>query len=275
MSTDAALSAKARRLKELLEELFQYDRSDLNFGIYRVLNQRRAEIQRFLDERLMTQIEETFAAEHGQDATLRKQLEEAEEGARAAGIEPDEAPKVIELRARLADSTPSAQLADEACADLERFFRRYYHEGDFLSLRRYRAGTYAVPYEGEEVLLHWANRDQYYIKSSESLASYAFTLPSKRVVRLKVVAADEEGGGFKPAPGDERRFVLAESFVDTSGTNELVLRFVYAPVEKRVKQADLNLSSSEAILSADALQDWRDELSESVDGSQSTLLGRH
>jgi len=47
--------------------------------------------------------------------------------------------------------------------------RRYYNEGDFLSLRRYKEGVYAIPYEGEEVKLYWANHDQYYIKSSEYL----------------------------------------------------------------------------------------------------------
>ena len=42
-----------------------------------------------------------------------------------------------------------------------------YQGGDFLALRRYKAGVYAIPYEGEEVKLHWANADQYYIKTSE------------------------------------------------------------------------------------------------------------
>ena len=35
---------------------------------------------------------------------------------------------------------------------------------------------YAIPYEGEEVTLHWANKDQYYIKTSEYLRDYAFRL---------------------------------------------------------------------------------------------------
>ena len=40
----------------------------------------------------------------------------------------------------------------------------------------YKPGVYAIPYEGEEVKLHWANRDQYYIKTSEYLRDYAFRL---------------------------------------------------------------------------------------------------
>ena len=60
------------------------------------------------------------------------------------------------------------------------FFRRYYDEGDFISLRRYKEGVYAIPYEGEEVKLHWANADRYYIKTAEYFHDYAFKLPDDR-----------------------------------------------------------------------------------------------
>jgi adenine-specific DNA-methyltransferase len=36
------------RLKTLLRELFQFDAADLDFGIYRIMNQRRAEIDDFI-----------------------------------------------------------------------------------------------------------------------------------------------------------------------------------------------------------------------------------
>lgn len=112
------------------------------------------------------------------------------------------------IEAAFAHDPDTARLADEAYADLARFFERYYDEGDFLSLRRYRKDTYVVPYEGEEVLLHWANRDQYYIKSIEHLSGMAFRLEDDRSVRLVVVASDELAGNVKPAPGEEGRFAL-------------------------------------------------------------------
>ncbi|MEZ4740236.1 MAG: hypothetical protein R2818_12990 [Flavobacteriales bacterium] len=63
---------------------------------------------------------------------------------------------------------------------LYRFFERYYEDGDSVS-RRYlthetagKAAPYAVPYDGQEVMLHWANRDQYYIKTSEHFDNYTF-----------------------------------------------------------------------------------------------------
>ncbi len=45
-----------------------------------------------------------------------------------------------------------------------------------LFLRRYKKDVYAIPYEGEEVKLHWANADQYYIKTSEYFKKYNFKL---------------------------------------------------------------------------------------------------
>ena len=58
----------------------------------------------------------------------------------------------------------SIQVAEELKSrvynDLFTFFSRYYEEGDFVSKRRYgRSETYAIPYNGEEVMLYWANRD--------------------------------------------------------------------------------------------------------------------
>jgi adenine-specific DNA-methyltransferase len=212
-------SQKAERLLATLRRLFQYDRGDLDFGIYRVLNQRRDEIERFLTQELLPEIQSAFAAQANGDES-------------------------------------TSTLADGVCSDLERFFSRYYDEGDFLPLRRYRADTYAVPYEGEEVLLHWANRDQYYVKSSASLSGLALNLHDGRRLRLEVVASDEPLGGVKPAPGEERRFVLASDPVRTSG-DELLVRFAYARSEKGISQADLNALSLEAIVADEGTVDWR------------------
>ena len=38
------------KLKRLLGELFQFDRADLDFGIYRIMNRRREEVSSFLDD---------------------------------------------------------------------------------------------------------------------------------------------------------------------------------------------------------------------------------
>ncbi len=88
-------------------------------------------------------------------------------------------------------------------------------EGDFLAKRVYKPGVYAIPYEGEEVTLHWSNKDQYYIKTSEYLRDYAFRLrphddrnPMRVHFRL-VDATEGEHGNVKAAEGKDRVFILA------------------------------------------------------------------
>lgn len=39
-------------------------------------------------------------------------------------------------------------------------------------------------------MLHWANKDQYYIKSGENFANYAFKLDDGRKVSFKLLSAD-------------------------------------------------------------------------------------
>ena len=83
--------------------------------------------------------------------------------------------------------------------------------------------AYALPYEGEEVKLHWANHDQYYIKTSEDLKNYSFkTAGGKKRVRFEVVAGGTETNNNKAAEGKERRFILhADAPVQANG-DELI-----------------------------------------------------
>ena len=121
-----------------------------------------------------------------------------------------------DLRAKLdSDAVDIGALESEVYDHLFSFFRRYYSEGDFLAKRVYKPGVYAIPYEGEEVKLHWANHDQYYIKTSEYLRDYAFRLrpdDDKKPMRVHfrlVDAAEGEHGNVKAAEGKDRVFILA------------------------------------------------------------------
>ena len=153
------MSAAFDKLRSKLAELFQLDAAaELDFGIYRILNARRVEVEAFLDS-LEPQVE-AILAEALQTGTseLKAELEKVEAGLRAGGF--DEAmiataPKVKELREKIATSgsDPTA-LTHDIFSHLTTFFSRYYKDGDFLSLRRYKRDTYAIPYEGEEVKLH-------------------------------------------------------------------------------------------------------------------------
>jgi len=188
------MSENLERLKQLLAELFQLDQAELDFGIYRIMNTKREEITRFLDNDLLPQVREVLSAyERESRAVLQAELEKAKEQAKNLGFEdPAQAPKVKELQARYNAAFDVEAAEKEVFSHLYNFFRRYYQEGDFISLRRYKEGVYAIPYEGEEVTLYWANHDQYYIKTSEYLRNYTFRLPSGRRVHFKLVEADTE-----------------------------------------------------------------------------------
>jgi len=78
------------------------------------------------------------------------------------------------------------------------------------TVRRYKKDTYAIPYEGEEVKLHWANSDQYYIKSGEYFRDYTFVV-NEKTIHLKLSDAETESNNNKATSNKERRFVILES----------------------------------------------------------------
>ena len=286
------MSQKYEKLKILLKELFQLDQPDLDFGLYRVLHAKSAEVSQFLDNDLLPQVQAAFGQYRTADkAELEKELSTVIAGVETAGMNPDDSPKVKDLRARLkSEAVDIGALESEVYDHLFSFFRRYYAEGDFLARRVYKPGVYAIPYEGEEVTLHWANKDQYYIKTSEYLRDYAFRLrpddenkPMRVHFRL-VDAAEGEHGNVKAAEGKDRLFILSvpgesgHGFIaeeDGEQGKELVIRFEYRPValtdwpeeeragkKKPPTQKDLSALATKRILAATdtALAEWVAEL---------------
>ena len=240
------MSQKYEKLKILLKELFQLDQPDLDFGLYRVMHAKSAEVSQFLDNDLLPQVKTAFNQYRSADkAEIEKDLATAIEQAQGLGVDPETTQRVKELRARLkSDAVDIGALESEVYDHLFSFFRRYYSEGDFLAKRVYKPGVYGIPYEGEEVLLHWANKDQYYVKTSEHLRDYACRLrpdDNKNPMRVHfrlVDASEGEHGNVKAAEGKKRVFVLAplgdsgNDFVgeeDGSHGPELVIRFEYRP----------------------------------------------
>jgi adenine-specific DNA-methyltransferase len=230
------MNPKYEKLKRLLKELFQLDQPDLDFGLYRVMHARSGEITQFLDRELLPQVKEAFSLYRTADkAEIEKQLREKSAQYRADGLDPDSVPGIQKLRDQLAQAVDLSALENEIYDHLFSFFRRYYNEGDFLSLRRYKEGVYAIPYEGEEVKLHWANADQYYIKTSEYLRDYAFRLRPEDAqnamrVHFRLVDATEgEHGNVKAAEGKDRVFILTDTDFVVEEGGELLIRFEYRP----------------------------------------------
>ncbi len=275
------------KLKTLLIELFQLDQPDLDFGLYRIMHAKSAEVTQFLDNELLPQVTAAFGQFRSADkAEMERELNKVIAGVEAAGMYPEQSPKVQALREQLKnDGVDVGRLESEVYDHLFSFFRRYYSEGDFLAKRVYKPGVYAIPYEGEEVMLHWANKDQYYIKTSEYLRDYAFRLrpdleekPMRVHFRLADVAEGEHGN-VKASEGKERRFKLAEENPVTLEDGELMIRFTYQP--DTAKQKELNAAAEEAIAAMEdaSLKAWITELGKPnvrSDGSSSgTRLRLH
>jgi adenine-specific DNA-methyltransferase len=256
------MSTNYEKLKKALAEIFQLDQADLDFGIYRIMNQKRGEITRFLEKDLLPQVKQAFAAFKPADKSeIKSKLDTLVQQITDAGLNPDESPKVQELKAQYNTATDFSALENEVFSHLTNFFRRYYDKGDFISQRRYKEGVYAIPYEGEEVKLYWANHDQYYVKTSEYFRDYTFKLPSNRTVHFKIAEADTEKDNIKSANGNDRRFILCDKEPIEKTDTELIIKFEYKSDEAKRSQKDLNATALDIIMSWEEISDWTKELS--------------
>jgi len=69
------MNENLKKLKTVLREMFQLDQADLDFGIYRIMNQKRDEIEQFLDRDLLPQVKTAFSHFDGGRAELQKELD--------------------------------------------------------------------------------------------------------------------------------------------------------------------------------------------------------
>lgn len=293
-------NAKLLELVTKLREIFQIDRPELDFGVYRILNARADEINDYLEHRLAEKVQEALSS--GSTASiqqLQNEVKEAEKNAEALGVSPESVPKVLELRQKLTEySAGSNEHENAVFSHLLTFFSRYYDNGDFISQRRYKGDTYAIPYAGEEVMLHWANQDQYYTKSGENFANYSFKLEDGRTVHFRLVAADTAKDNRKDND-KERRFALVHQKtitrtdeqgdeyeeelipveeVDGKEGQELIIRFEYAAQPKGTKQDALIGKAVDIVLKDDAVQArWLDlgNRQPTEKNPQRTLLEKH
>ncbi len=302
-STHKHLSKNARenlsKLKTKLRELFQLDRGDLDFGLYRIMALKSAEIEDFLDNHLLPQITEALGEIAESDiSSRREELEKATEEAENLGYNPEESSKIKEIQAQIKAAEKDQQKEADVYNHLYNFFSRYYDEGDFMSLRRYKSAgkeAYSIPYNGEEVKLHWANADQYYIKTTENYSSYIFIVKKGKEelrVRFEIIAADNEKDSIKEIDGDKRFFILAKDFLSeeqqpSTKNRDLIIRFEHRPLTEgekikypkngNNKQKEINKHAEEKIRKK-LTDDWLilvRTICPTETNDSRTLLGKH
>jgi len=242
-----ATESNVEKLKRLLRDMFQFDCSELDFGIYRIMNYKRKAIEDFINKDLIeavsSELDKGALAEQSQAAQklkkLQKQIKETlgEEAIDAEGKLAEQFAKTkigkeyIELQSEAVGAKNRSALEALIFNHLYAFFSRYYDSGDFMSKRRYsKKEKYAIPYNGEEVYLHWANSDQYYIKTDEYFRDYNFRSQGV-TIHFKLQNADIEKDNVK---GDKRFFI--PKYDQTSydkKAKEIIIPFEHRPLIKK------------------------------------------
>ena len=124
-----SLSPQYEELKKHLREMFQMDRGDFDFGIYRIMNMKRAEVEDFLDNRLLPQVRDILKIYRpaGMDE-LERELAEAK--ANPGKFSTD---YIEVLKQKLEANIDVSKVEVEIYSHLYNFLTRYYSEGDFIS----------------------------------------------------------------------------------------------------------------------------------------------
>ena len=154
----------------------------------------------------------------------------------------------LEAQEQLGSPQTRNQREDVVYNHLYTFFSRYYDNGDFIPRRRYsQTERYTVPYNGEEVYLHWANRDQYYVKSSEHFSAYRFK-SQDITVTFDLRDVDIEKDNVK---GDKRFFIPISAETNYNAeTNEVCIPFEYRPFTNEEKKKYSGQKQQDKIIEA-------------------------
>jgi len=228
------------KFKELLKDIFQFESSDLDFGIYRILNYKQKEVKEFVDQKLPQIIENAFQKHkknlsediHQQYERVRREI------IRTLGnnaftptgelnplyADTNIGQEYLRIKEQKELLEKLQEIKEQVYNDLYSFFSRFYEDGDFIPQYRYsKEPKYSIPYNGEEVKLYWANADQYYIKTGILFRDYTFKAGDKKVI-FRTASAREEINSNKATK--QRYFVLDEEPVQTDQDN-LIVRFQY------------------------------------------------
>jgi len=265
------------KFQSLLSEIFQFEASDLDFGIYRILNYKRDQIDKFIKEDIKNIVENAFS-KHRDERLLN--VTQKFEDARKRVVET--LGEIVftpigDLKAEFRDTPVGKdylllreqkdlvgkidEIKLQVFNDLYTFFSRYYEEGDFVPQYRYSIKNfrYAIPYNGEEVKLHWANEGQYYTKTGILFRDYAFFSDSGKTYKIifRTVSAREELASNKATKA--RFFVLDDENNPStppfskggqggfSDEKTLIIRFQYRELtDKEVKLYDVEGGSNTA-----------------------------
>ncbi len=192
------------QLQFFLKEMFQFNSNDLDFGIYRIYNLKRKEIENFINgteenclEPIIIKTLELVAnnekrAELGNLETYLKKLnqqdllenvqdnyEQLELFIKANKNEKEKEELLTTLKTSTKDYSITDEIKDKIYNHILGYFEMYYSSGDFGYNNRSR-NLYKVPYEadydGSDTLFHWKHKGSIYIKTGNSFNAIKFKI---------------------------------------------------------------------------------------------------
>ena len=146
---------KQRAKPFFLEELFQLDQPDLDFGFYRIMHAKAGQVTKF-SRRTCWASSAMRSARRTLNGSSRKAAYEAahQQAIEYGAPDPDVTEPVKKAKAAWDAAKKSGSNEGDVYDHLYRFFERYYDNGDFMSRRYFaretdgKAAPYAVPYDG-------------------------------------------------------------------------------------------------------------------------------
>ncbi len=214
----------------ILNDIFWFDKSELNFGIYKIFRQKEQLIREKLDDIVISIEKQLSNSIQNEFEELKKKILQYIPPVKAKGIEINTIKQLKdaietfgngdkkELLSELNTLTTAEKYNSTKVYEyLYQFFNLYYEKGDFgYTPRSFR--TYSIPYvyeeylndpvsknacevshsidyRGEETLFTWKTKDSYYIKSNKFLNSVTLNLNYKGksyTINTNIIEKDED-----------------------------------------------------------------------------------
>jgi adenine-specific DNA-methyltransferase len=268
------------QLKTFLKEMFQFNSNDLDFGIYRIYNLKRKEIENFIDgtdqnclepiisktlelvSKIEKQVEQkalyNFLKDSNKESLLNDPLSNFEKIQQLIINFCDNEQEQENLKATLTASTKEFNITDEIKDKIYNhilgYFEMYYSNGDFGYNNRSR-NLYKVPYEadydGNDTMFHWKHKGSLYIKTGASFNAIKFKINhigKEFELRLETneTSTDEEVARNNNKDSKQKHYKF-NRFEEVEG----VTRIVFNLSDKSTTKADLYKSLFKEVFKSD------------------------
>lgn len=256
------------QLKFFLKEMFQFNANDLDFGIYRIYNLKRKEIENFIDGNdeqclepiinitleLVSNIEKQVELT-SLTAYLKKFNQESLVNDPAGNFDKiqqlilnfgtDDAEKeglTTALTASTKEFNITDEIKDKIYNHILGYFEMYYSNGDFGYNNRSR-NLYKVPYEadydGNDTMFHWKHKGSLYIKTGNSFNAIKFKLKHLDKEFELRLETNEESTGEEVARNNNKDTKLKHYKFNRFEEKDGVTRIVFNLSDSSTTKADL------------------------------------